>query len=351
MEGCNNSASPARTAFVEPFFLRCETCRARLRVRDERFLGQVQSCPKCGSMVHIIAPAGWLAASEAAQAPTAEPAEVAAAAAPSVGAQLVGMVREHSILWTSGAATALVACGLFGMWTLGGSGEVETPVASIPIDATPQQEPVAAEPPTTPPVREVATTNPSDPIATTAAPVVPTPQQEVAQVEPPAPPPTASPPTASVSVSKSQKPRTLTLEPVAEMATSAVSLPASVQVHDYPPAIEEEPVQPAVKPPAAAPPSRVTNFKDQLSLPIEEIDLPAMPIGEFVNLMSGMTAVRIELDAKVLGDVGLSSRSTVTVRGEKTTAGKLLARVLKEQGLTCAERDGALVVVKAKAKN
>ena len=54
---------------VEPFFLRCETCRARLRVRDERFLGQVQSCPKCGSMVQIIAPAGWLAASDAAAAP------------------------------------------------------------------------------------------------------------------------------------------------------------------------------------------------------------------------------------------------------------------------------------------
>ena len=50
---------------MEPFFLRCETCQARLRVRDERFLGQIQSCPKCGSMVHILAPAGWLTANEA----------------------------------------------------------------------------------------------------------------------------------------------------------------------------------------------------------------------------------------------------------------------------------------------
>ena len=73
-----------------------------------------------------------------------------------------------------------------------------------------------------------------------------------------------------------------------------------------------------------------------------------MPIGEFVNLASGMAAVPIKLDAKVLGEVGLSTRSTVTVRGDNTTVGKLLARVLKEHHLTCVERDGVLVVVKAR---
>ena len=54
---------------MEPFFLRCETCHARLKVRDEQFLGQVQSCPKCGSMVQILAPAGWLATDEATPSP------------------------------------------------------------------------------------------------------------------------------------------------------------------------------------------------------------------------------------------------------------------------------------------
>ena len=45
------------------FDIRCETCRARLRVRDERVLGQIHACPKCGSMVHIAAPAGWVMSS------------------------------------------------------------------------------------------------------------------------------------------------------------------------------------------------------------------------------------------------------------------------------------------------
>jgi hypothetical protein len=58
--------------------------------------------------------------------------------------------------------------------------------------------------------------------------------------------------------------------------------------------------------------------------------------------------VPITLDPKVLGDVGLSTRTKVVVRGGDVTLGKLLARVLKEHQLTCVERDGALVVVKAK---
>jgi hypothetical protein len=100
--------------------------------------------------------------------------------------------------------------------------------------------------------------------------------------------------------------------------------------------------------PSLDPPARRTNVKDQLAVPIESIDLPEMPLGEFVSLVSSMAAVPIELDAKVLGEVGLTSRSTVTVRGDDTTAGKLLARVLKEHHLTCIVRDGSLVVVRAK---
>ena len=73
-----------------------------------------------------------------------------------------------------------------------------------------------------------------------------------------------------------------------------------------------------------------------------------MSDGEISNEVvrcSTMSAVPIQLDAKVLGEVGLSSRSTVTVRGDHTTAGKLLAGVLKDHQLTCVERDGVLVVV------
>ncbi len=41
------------------FSISCETCTARLNVKQEAAIGQVLACPKCGSMVHIEPPEGW----------------------------------------------------------------------------------------------------------------------------------------------------------------------------------------------------------------------------------------------------------------------------------------------------
>ncbi len=38
---------------MEPFLIRCTTCKARLKVREENSLGQILPCPKCGSMVFV----------------------------------------------------------------------------------------------------------------------------------------------------------------------------------------------------------------------------------------------------------------------------------------------------------
>ena len=38
---------------MEPFFILCTTCKSRLRVRSAKVIGQIHSCPKCGSMVLI----------------------------------------------------------------------------------------------------------------------------------------------------------------------------------------------------------------------------------------------------------------------------------------------------------
>ncbi len=43
------------------FSITCDTCTARLTVRDESAIGQVLACPKCGSMVLVEAPDGWVA--------------------------------------------------------------------------------------------------------------------------------------------------------------------------------------------------------------------------------------------------------------------------------------------------
>lgn len=42
---------------MDPFSVICETCHSRLKVRDPNAIGQIHSCPKCESMVHIVPPA------------------------------------------------------------------------------------------------------------------------------------------------------------------------------------------------------------------------------------------------------------------------------------------------------
>ena len=44
---------------MEPFPVLCETCGAKLKVRDPAAVGQIHACPKCDSMVMVAAPASW----------------------------------------------------------------------------------------------------------------------------------------------------------------------------------------------------------------------------------------------------------------------------------------------------
>ena len=59
---------------LDSFPVICETCNARLRVKDPAARGQIRACPKCGSMVHLVPPAslalGDLAEAESTPLPT-----------------------------------------------------------------------------------------------------------------------------------------------------------------------------------------------------------------------------------------------------------------------------------------
>lgn len=46
---------------MEAFTIICETCAAKLKVRNASLVGQKLACPKCGAMVLIEAPEGWVA--------------------------------------------------------------------------------------------------------------------------------------------------------------------------------------------------------------------------------------------------------------------------------------------------
>jgi hypothetical protein len=67
---------------LEPLSITCDTCSARLKVRDPAAIGQILSCPKCQSMVLVEAPEGWTSPTES----TAEVADDSKVAAPPVAA-------------------------------------------------------------------------------------------------------------------------------------------------------------------------------------------------------------------------------------------------------------------------
>ena len=118
---------------MEPFFLRCETCHARLRVRDERFLGQVQSCPKCGSMVQILAPAGWSAARRCSPDLVERDQPSPTTGSPTAAVRFAGAVRRHAMLWSTGSAARVDRGRIGGCMALRGGEEVAVRSDSPPV--------------------------------------------------------------------------------------------------------------------------------------------------------------------------------------------------------------------------
>jgi len=343
------------SAAVEPFVIRCETCHARLRVRDERVLGQIHECPRCGSMVQIVAPAvtspvtAAAASGESMIFPAVKPAEAVPPGeppvAPPVAPPAAGATWPTMALWVGGGAALFLLGGVVGALVLRGEEEVPNPeVASHP--------PVAAV--ATPP-------EPSDDNKQVAVPAAKIDEPENAtEAAAPAEPAVAHPPEsksfeavaprveappAPAEVEPPKPARTLTLEPE-ERTASVGELADLLATPSYEATMEPDeaktPAEIAAGTAAGVAP-RVTNVGDQLALRVAEIELPGMPLASFVEMFSEMAAVPIVLD-----EVGVSPRTRVTVRARNGTLESLLTKTLAAHGLAWEERDGQLVVVPAK---
>jgi hypothetical protein len=157
---------------VQPFRITCETCRSRLKIRSADVIGQIHACPKCGSMVQIVPPAGWdpnaaveqpSAANEAAlmlsttasvifpasamddlaavtaglEAPTGEaPVEITSSSVlpPSYFDRLSPAKPGWPALWwgVGGVASALLIGGLaWAVWPSGGEKVIEAPAPGV----------------------------------------------------------------------------------------------------------------------------------------------------------------------------------------------------------------------------
>jgi hypothetical protein len=116
---------------VEPFRVTCETCRARLKVRDESAIGEIHACPKCGSMVQIVPPQGW----SAAEAPVATAAVLAIVDSPQPDfTQVPPPSDELADMFEAAAAAAVAPVA------------VTSPAVAAEIAAPPAAFPAAGSP-------------------------------------------------------------------------------------------------------------------------------------------------------------------------------------------------------------
>jgi hypothetical protein len=394
---------------VDPFDVRCETCRARLRVRDERVIGQIHACPKCGSMVHIAAPAGWVmsSASEMALAGVAtgvvaspfgsESGVMASAASTQPVGLLARFTHSPAIRWSAGGVALLSLAGLGAAFAWNGITETAIPHAqSLAVDTS------TAMPPATPNDKQpdsgvcaglAAAMDaqsqiefPADESAGSAEAPQATAQEPFAKpIEPARNIPTQSEVVATgaavpekpfvidsnrpvndatAAASTSTAPRTLKLEPIsADSSPVDSTTPESIGPQNrpqYPPVPENADATAQVDEssqvstasrqvlrfgPTTQDAAHRTNVADQVAMPIKSFQVSDVPLNRVLDMLANMAAVPISVDPSVLTAAGVSLDTKVAVHAHDLTLGKILGSVLREHNLACEVRDGQLAII------
>jgi len=82
----------------------------------------------------------------------------------------------------------------------------------------------------------------------------------------------------------------------------------------------------------------------RLADPIAQIELPEMPLADFIAMMSQLSTISITLDLEALAEIGRAPATPVSVKLSETTVGDVLRTALQSQSLTL-EVDGDQVLV------
>jgi hypothetical protein len=126
---------------------------------------------------------------------------------------------------------------------------------------------------------------------------------------------------------------------------------------DDAPAIENpaggaKPNASAGNPPGARPPRSLSqaDIDERLAGALPTVQFVKVPLAQFVEFIADFTNVPISIDERSLEAIGKKRQTPVTVKLTDTTAGDALRTALARLGLTCATRDGKLVVTAAQRR-
>ncbi|MEX2026845.1 MAG: hypothetical protein WEH44_06080 [Pirellulaceae bacterium] len=306
------------------FIVTCETCQTRLRVHDDGAAGQIHPCPKCGGMVAVVPPA-------VATEPEAAGSEPASSA---VVAPVVGLLLQKPVLaLVMGGSILFAAVGIVTLFVTQSADDspIVVDVAATPADIEPDpiapsetagapENAIQAEPPSAEPADSVAEVASAEPKEPTAAPVQPV----------------ASDP--------------LDVDPAElELATEGDEVQAveSVAAADD----EQESVPPEPKPnvlvelgPTDTNQPANRSAAQQLALKLENVELPAVPLADVLEMISDLAAIPITIEPATLRMAGITARSPVTLAGADITLAELLSNILAKHRLSYDDRDGQIVI-------
>lgn len=106
----------------------------------------------------------------------------------------------------------------------------------------------------------------------------------------------------------------------------------------------EPPPDVAARPALPRPPPRIVNVKARLDDPLPGIDVPGVPLADFLADLSSLSTIPITLQPEGLAVVEVSPETPVSLKLENTTVGKALAEALRPMHLEFAVVEDQMVV-------
>lgn len=365
---------------MDLFNVICTTCRASLKVRHVSAVGQILSCPRCGSMVEIVPPPGWqppAASTGPVDAESDSPAEPtvpqSAVAVDPPSGHAESATLDHFLVGASpgrwlppAGVLGLAALATAAVWmSIPGAAPVaHAPGGAPPPAAANEAGPLAPAEPSTPP---------SDPpVAPDQPPGEAAPGEDVS-AEAESSDPVAIDPTAT----ESDDPETAENETSPPEGPSAGSAPADEtpwpEVESDPsvdggtePAAESDahdpaaPAQsaetapdteaatddaaagadPAAAGPQTPPPLPAIDVAARWAEPLAGLEVREQPLVDFLALVSRVTTVPITLDLAGLRLAGISPATPVSFAGPTTTVGAAAETALAKLGLAVVPGSG-----------
>ncbi len=352
---------------MKTFKIRCVTCQASLVVRDEALLGQIVACPRCESMVEVQRPASETTSAGEIDAADASSAEGVEEPAEGVSQETNAATTFRWVLAPKMLVPVAVVGLITGAYLLTGVPPTTPDPAELPAtDGVHQVVPPSESESESEAVQQAPSSiaavapSPQPPSATPATPAEPGGSAQPVAQSPPAEPVAVEQPAAKPTETTDGEARATpqsAFDPNKRLASEGQISPLDFDPENFTldmfhsqtsPHTTTSQAQTAISPRPATdtpqPPTRPdaplrlsldnsTNPQrpdaaDRLKLPVPALRWEALPLVEFLQLISQLSGVPVSVSPEHLQMAGVTPQTPVSLQATDLTCGDALGRVL-----------------------